>query len=621
METLLWSRRGTPEALISALAILGQTRPLAESGHGKKGVILEFASGADDGSYSAERRSGTVRIRYSGIAQALRAISAVGAGLVPEGKVYGESTPFTALGVMLDVSRNAVMRPDRVKLWLERLALLGYNTAMLYTEDTYALPGEPYFGYLRGAYSAEEIREMDDHAHGLGIELIACIQTLGHLEQVLKWPTYSEVKDTGAVLLADEPGTYALIEKMIAHWAAACRSRRIHIGMDEAHDLGRGRFLDRHGYERGFDIFNRHLARVVEIARRHGLDPMIWSDMYFRMGSVTGEYYDKASRIPPEVAKQIPRAVQLVYWDYYHEDEAFYLEWIARHRALGSEPLMASGIWTWSKLWYDQRITEATAGACIQACRKAGLKELLFTLWGDDGAYCEFESAWPGLAYGADLAYGGSDGPTLARRYAAVCGGDYAADTAACGLHAAQAMEPAQALWDDPLLAIYLLHERRQRPGSLEALEARCSEVTRRLAEFKDAPACADRAHGALLAQSLGRKVALLRRCADAYERRDLKELSAVRAGIPAVLVDLGALQLSFRKVWLASNKVFGFEVIQGRLGWLTARYQELDRRLDEFISGKIAAIDEFEAQLAHPLDAPVNAHACKFVATASSIR
>ena len=27
----------------------------------------------------------------------------------------------------------------------------------------------------------------------------------------------------------------------------------------------------------------------------------------------------------------------------------------------------------------------------VQACRKAGLKEFLFTLWGDDGGYCEFD--------------------------------------------------------------------------------------------------------------------------------------------------------------------------------------------------------------------------------------
>ena len=30
---------------------------------------------------------------------------------------------------------------------------MGYNMEMLYTKDAYQLPGETYFGYMRGAYS------------------------------------------------------------------------------------------------------------------------------------------------------------------------------------------------------------------------------------------------------------------------------------------------------------------------------------------------------------------------------------------------------------------------------------------------------------------------------------
>ena len=40
-------------------------------------------------------------------------------------------------GVMLDMSRNAVMRPDELKKYMKTLADLGYNMVQLYTEDTY----------------------------------------------------------------------------------------------------------------------------------------------------------------------------------------------------------------------------------------------------------------------------------------------------------------------------------------------------------------------------------------------------------------------------------------------------------------------------------------------------
>ena len=45
------------------------------------------------------------------------------------------------------------------------------NLLMLYTEETYEVPGDPYFGIYRGRYSREEIREMDDYAQIFGIEL------------------------------------------------------------------------------------------------------------------------------------------------------------------------------------------------------------------------------------------------------------------------------------------------------------------------------------------------------------------------------------------------------------------------------------------------------------------
>ena len=86
---------------------------------------------------------------------------------------------------MFDVSRNAVLRPDALRGFLRRMALMGLDVGMMYTEDTYEVPGEPYFGYMRGRYSIEELRALDDYAAILGIELVPCIQTLGHLNRVL----------------------------------------------------------------------------------------------------------------------------------------------------------------------------------------------------------------------------------------------------------------------------------------------------------------------------------------------------------------------------------------------------------------------------------------------------
>ena len=94
-----------------------------------------------------------------------------------------ESTDFETLSVMIDTSRGAVQTVETVCRFLNKLAVLGYGTVLLYTEDTVALETRPYFGYMRGRYTPEELRAMDDYAHKLGIELVPCIECYGHMEK------------------------------------------------------------------------------------------------------------------------------------------------------------------------------------------------------------------------------------------------------------------------------------------------------------------------------------------------------------------------------------------------------------------------------------------------------
>ena len=613
---ITWKTNSTPPELQPILKTLGEEYPISE-GSGN-GIAVRFESGNEPGVCTVTRKGQEATVRYQSPAMAIRAVGALMAGLVEDGRETEERSPFTFFGIMLDCSRNAVMLVEHFKKWLRRLSLLGYNMAMLYTEDTYKLPGENFFGYLRGAYTADELKEIDNYASQLGIEMIPCIQTLGHLEQILKWHAYKEIKDTQSVMLVDEKKTYALIDKMLTHWVNVYRSRRIHVGMDETHDLGRGKYMDQFGYKRGFDIFNQHLAKVVKLCEKHGLKPMIWSDMYFRMGSKTGDYYDENCAIPQDVIDKIPQEVELVYWDYYHKDKAFYLDWIKRHRAFGSEPIMGSGVWTWGLFWYNRQLTEPNAGACIEACREAGIKEIFFTMWGDDGAYGDFDSAFAGLAFTAEKAFAGNIQPdALNARFRAVCGTDYITNCLATDLNSI--MRPSQVLWDDPLLGIYLQNVKAIKDDALTEAEQQYLSLASKLDSTTMDNKAGDLNHAHLLTLALAAKTGLAHRVIEAYAKRDLQALSKSREEIPRVTEALQKLLASFRSMWLAHNKPFGLEVIQIRFGGLLARYEELDKRLDEYLEGTIKSIPELDENLPH---APQGGSTGTYrnLATASSI-
>jgi len=346
-----------------------------------------------------------------------------------------EKMQLDCLGVMVDVSRNGVLLPEAVRAFLCRLALMGYNSLILYAEDTYEVPGEPFFGYLRGRYTPAEMKGLDDYADALGIEMFPCIQTLAHLAQILQWPAYYANRDTKDILLAEDEATYRLVEKMIAAATAPFRSRRIHVGMDEPTASAPEDTALSLATKNPFAIINRHLKRVRSLCRKLGVRPMIWSDMYFRLGSKTNDYYDRDSRIPRKVVAGIPRDVDLVYWDYYHTEVEFYEEWIDRHRTLGSEPIMAGGVWTWNHFWASLPFSFTITEAAMRACKNKKLRQAFTTMWGDDGMECDLFSALPGIQFFAEHGYADRVDDTLLRaNFRGICNAEFDTWVKVCDL-------------------------------------------------------------------------------------------------------------------------------------------------------------------------------------------
>ena len=603
---LFWNRNNTPKDLHPLLSTLAEEYPIAE---GKENVNLLFEKSSKEDFFSvAKDSSGVFRITYSSTAFAGR-----GVGLALAGLEGGGQFPFSTFGILLDCTRSAVVKGEHFKKWLRRLALLGYNMAMLYTKDCYTLPGEPYFGYMRGPYTLEELQEIDDYAAKLGIEMTASIQALGHLEPILRWGAYAQIKDTDNVLLADHMATYDLLEKMLQFWSDAFRSRRIHLGMDETHDLGRGRFMDLNGYEKPFSIYSRHLKKLEEMCEQHSFQPMIWSDMYFRYANKHQSYYDISTPVPEEILATIPQKVQFAFWDYYHREEEVYKVRLEEQKKFNpNSSVMASGIWTWVRLWTDYEESMATITPCLSACRKTGTKEIIFTMWGDDGNYCEFDSAFGAVAWAAEKALTGDadiDEARMETLFSAICGTSYALQKRAGDLDAVfpdpRKDKPQGAfykihggplLWDDPLMGI-LWHEYLAVDKNVwENAIAHYKKLREELAPHREDTRAGHINHAWLLADILTKKLELRRQLLASYKRRDYDTLEVIiHRYIPELLDTLDALLDSFRLEWMRSYKTWGFEVVQIKIAGLAERYRELSRRIEELLDGTASEIAELE--------------------------
>ncbi|MFC5402766.1 beta-N-acetylhexosaminidase [Cohnella soli] len=520
--------------------------------------------------------------------------------------VIREQPQFTTNGPMFDVSQgNAVMKPETVRRFLRMMALMGLDMIMLYSEDSYDVPEQPYFGYMRGRYSKEEISAMDRYASLFGIEMIPCIQTLSHLEDVLKWKPFYEFRDDEETLLVGHERTYDFIEQMIRAAVAPVTSRRIHIGMDEAWKLGLGRYLSENGYRTKFEIMNEHLHRVLDITRKLGLEPMMWSDMYFRAGSKTGGYYDPECVIPQETIDGMPKDVRFVYWDYYHCDEAFYENWIRRHKEFGSTPVFAGGIWNWKGFVLNYGLTFASTNAALAVCKREGVKEIIATLWGDDGTECDWYSALLGLQLFAEHGYSPEQptGEKLRARFAACTGGRYDdfmdirwidEIPGAPEGNTGNANPSRCLLWQNVLMGLFDKNVEDLPLGDYYGdMKNKMAEASGRNGEFSAVFGVLER-----LCAVLEIKAGIGLELTGTYRSRDfdlLQTLIAVK--LPELVRRVRDLRDFHRDRWHEVNKPFGWEVIDFRYGGLLMNAEHAIARLGDFVEGRVEAIEELEEE------------------------
>ncbi|MBR6681207.1 MAG: beta-N-acetylhexosaminidase [Clostridia bacterium] len=502
-------------------------------------------------------------------------------------------------GVMLDMSRNAVMKPDEVKNYARVLKSLGYNMIQLYTEDTYEVEGEPYFGYLRGRYSEAELCDIVKYCDSIGVEVIPCIQTLAHLNQIFRWKPYGSINDTGDILLVEEERTYELIENMFKTLAKCFTSKYVHIGMDEAHMLGLGKYLDKHGTRNRFDILSEHLTKVSEIATKYGFKPIMWSDMFFRLAN-HGAYYVENPSIDDAVKASVPENVGLVYWDYYHDKQEHYEKMMRAHLEFDNEIWFAGGAWTWKGFAGSNAYTMQTMCPAMRAAHECGVENIFMTMWGDNGKECSFYSVLPSL-YAIRRYYDGeTDMDKIKAEFKDITGEDYDGMTTLdlpdfIGGDMRNKCSTKPLLYNDPFLGAFdstIVGDGKINKDYLEH-----AKVIRKAGENSKNYGYIFESHAALC-ELLAVKYDLGFRTRKAYKAGDKNALADIIEDYETAIALLDEFYLAFRNLWFKENKPHGFDVQDIRLGGLKQRLISCKERLVSYVNGDINSIDELEEEL-----------------------
>ncbi|MFA7125998.1 MAG: beta-N-acetylhexosaminidase [Bacilli bacterium] len=549
---------------------------------------------------SISKNDNKIDITYGSLSNLFRALTLIKEKKDENAYSVNFNQKFKTNGLMLDCSRNGVMKTDKVKEMILLSALMGHNRILLYTEDTYKLEKYPYFGYLRGAYSKEEIKDFVAYGEAFGVELVPCIQTLGHLYQALKWHPMAHLRDGADTLLADSEATYQFIEDAISFTRECFNSKDIHIGMDESTSMGLFRYLQLNGYKDRVETFSRHLTRVIEICKKHDFSPMIWSDMFFRLNNKDEEYY-RDTPLPETTLKLIPKDVKLVYWDYYHNEEKTYLDMISFHKQAPNEVVFAGGSWRWKGYTPAIDISMQQTECALNACVKEEIKDVFITAWGDDGNECSFFTVLPVLAQASVYNFEGTSNEDAINSLLIALTGDSLADFKLMDLPdqpAKKKLTPSYnpskyLLYQDPLLGVFDLQVEDQFAknyadyATVLRKKATSSKLYHYIYELL-----------ANLCEVMSHKVDLGVRLRKAYKNKDKQALENIVIEVDTCITKFDAFHESVKKQWMIECKMFGYEVLDGRLGFLKNRIITAKERVLEFISNKCDRIEEFEEDI-----------------------
>lgn len=499
-------------------------------------------------------------------------------------------------GLMHDCSRNGVLTIESAKRFILISALFGLNRFMLYTEDTYEIEGEPFFGYLRGRYTKQELQEISTYGDAFGVEVVPCIQTLSHLNQALRWNAYADRRESHQTFLIGEEKSYELIEKMIITCKEAFSSRNIHIGMDEAFDMGVGTFLFKGKAINKTEAFLYHLNRVVEICHKHEMRPMMWEDMFFQLNAKGTDWYAQKGKLSDEVKALIPD-VGLVYWDYNHRHVEEYDDKFIATLDTGKDTIFAGGAISWTGFAPNITASLNISKAGLTSAIKNGVKSVFVTSWGDNGAECTIISSIPALALYSTFDFEGEcSNERLSNMLETVTGDPLKIwTTLELPNKLRKELLPYENqskpfFYQDPLVGLMDQRVKEEYPAIYKKRARQLKNSAKRSVKYAYAyQSLSDFCSVLEYKSTIGIH---LRKC---YKNKDEQGLRKCLSDIKVILKRIKKFEESYRTQWMKENKPQGYDVTDGRIGYLKNRLHTAYRFVEDYLNKKIPSIPELE--------------------------
>ena len=285
-----------------------------------------------------------------------------------------------------DISRGPIVSMDYLKRLIPQMAECKLNAFSLYTEHTFKTKCHPDIAPT-DAFTAEEIKELEDFCKPYHIQIIGNQQCFGHFEEILCNPFYSHLADTKWNLNPAKEETYQFLEDHLREVARAYKSPYFNINCDETESLGQGyakAYVDSLGAE---TVYYQHVNRVNRMLRPYRKRVMMWGD-------IADQH--------PEILDNLDKDIFLIAWSYVGIDS--FDNFLQPYIKSGRNYFVAPGVSLSERVWPKHYEFKANINNLCRDGYKNGAMGVINTCWDDFGESLT-NCALYGLALGAETSW------------------------------------------------------------------------------------------------------------------------------------------------------------------------------------------------------------------------
>lgn len=197
-------------------------------------------------------------------------------------------------GVMVDTSRGKVSTLTTLQTVVVIIASFKLNMLQLYMESTFAFRSNPRISADWGMMTPAEVVALDAYCRDRYVDLVLCLQSLGHHRRLLLLPEYAHLaylSEQWTLTLGEE--TWRLLEELYDDLLPYFTSPYINVCGDESYDLTHTTALTHEaaiGYVAGSETTT---SPVADAARGRGRTMMLWDDIFQQAPDMLAE-------VPPD---------------------------------------------------------------------------------------------------------------------------------------------------------------------------------------------------------------------------------------------------------------------------------------------------------------------------------